>query len=241
MSAATAAGWSRMSRRHWLRSIASTAALMLRPASAGSMISVPEIATCSTSGPAGKSLLALWRQFLEARHSLGDGMERLLVAGVDRGLRQTIERGVVKCAGFQDHRGQSRPERRQMSAAFAAEFTGDRAFKVAAAKLLRRACAVAETLDRHQHEKIGTAAGNVLAFPAMELPLEHGIAFGYVAHFPAIASAFEFHGVPSSSSMYRRRGCRMCVLVDGVDDLRPHLKRQRVPHAFDHDQLGARN
>src|SRR3984885_5293804 len=186
-----------------------------------------DFATLSRKGRGeGKCRPLSRRQLLEARHSLGDGMERLLVAGVDRGLRQTIERGIVKCAGFQDHRGQSRPQRRQMSAAFAAEFTGYRAFKVVAAKLLWRACAVAEAFDRHQREKIGTAAGNVLAFPAMALPLEHGIAFGDVAHFPAIASAFEFHGVPSSSSMYRRRGCRMCVLVDGVDDLRPHLKRQ---------------
>mgnify|MGYP006141715067 CR=1 FL=1 len=47
--------------------------------------------------------------------------------------------------------------------------------------------------DRHQHEHIGRAAGDVLAFPAVALRLHHRFALGDIAHLAAIASAFEFH------------------------------------------------
>src|SRR5579863_2561217 len=83
--------------------------------------------------------------------------------------------------------------RRQMRAALGAEFPGDGVVQILAGKLLRLAFAVAEALDRHQHEEIRTAAGDVLAFPAMALPLEHGIALGNVTHFTAIASTFQLH------------------------------------------------
>src|SRR6266550_5014325 len=50
MSAATAARWSRTSRPPWLRSIANAKAPMPMRGCAGSTISAPRIATCSTSG-----------------------------------------------------------------------------------------------------------------------------------------------------------------------------------------------
>src|ERR1700733_6442333 len=103
MSAATAARWSLTSRRHWLRSIASAALRMLRPASVGSMSSAQKIATCSTSGREGKFLLALRRQAFEARHAFGDRMKFLLVAGVDRYFWSAVKLGLVKRADFEDH------------------------------------------------------------------------------------------------------------------------------------------
>src|ERR1700722_18517331 len=103
MSAAAAARWSLTSRRHWLRSIANAWLRMLRPASAGSTNSAQKIATCSTSGRAGKFLLTLRRQAFEARHAFGDRMEFLLVAGVDRNLWRAVKLGLVKRADFEDY------------------------------------------------------------------------------------------------------------------------------------------
>src|SRR6202040_1404837 len=45
------------------------------------------------------------------------------------------------------------------------------------------------------------------------------------------------------SSWLMHRLCRggVGMLVDGVDDLRPHRDRQRVTHAFDHHQFRTGN
>src|ERR1700754_4447007 len=56
-----------------------------------------------------------------------------------------------------------------------------------------RKLAVAEAGERHQHEQVGRAAGNILAFAAMALRLQHRLALGDIAQRAAIASAFEFH------------------------------------------------
>src|ERR1700733_9376112 len=165
MSAATAARWSRTSRQRWFRFIAKRAARMRKPASAGSTISVPTTVTCSTSGRAGSSL-SLWRQFLEARHALGDRVERLHVAGEDRRLRAAIHRGIVECAGFQDNGRQSLTVGRQMGATLGTEFTRNGVLEIAAGEFFGSALGVAESLRRHQHEEIRTAARNVLALAA---------------------------------------------------------------------------
>ena len=69
------------------------------------------------------------------------------------------------------------------------------AFEIAARELLRRSLGVAEAVDRHQHEHVGRAAGDILAFAAVALRLHHRLALGDIAHLAAIASAFQFHGI----------------------------------------------
>src|SRR5579872_1732466 len=101
-----------------------------------------------------------------------------------------------------------------MRTAAGAEFTCDGALEVAAAEFFWRTLAVAEALDGHQHEEIGAAAGDVLAFPAVALPLEHRVALGNVTHLSAIASAFQLHGLllsPNgwSSLMRHAHACRL--------------------------------
>src|SRR5262249_47842364 len=103
----------------------------------------------------------------------------------------------------------ARPPRRQMRTAFGAELPRHGALEVAAGELLGRPLAVAETVSRHQHEHVGRAAGDILAFTAMALRLESGLALGHVAHRAAIASAFEFHGLlPQPSASPRRNSTR---------------------------------
>src|SRR5271169_4903964 len=148
MCAVTAERWSRTSRRHWSRSTASAAAPTHRRGNAGSRISAPGTATCSTSGRAGDRLTL--RQSLVTRYPLGDGVKRLLVDGVDRHLRAAVERGIVKRADLEDYRGQARPPRNQVGATFGAELARHRAFNVAAAKLPGRSLGEAEAANRHQ-------------------------------------------------------------------------------------------
>src|SRR3954451_16304874 len=112
------------------------------------------------------------RQPLEIRHAFRDVMERLSVDGEDRHLRAAVKRGIVQRADLQDRGGQARPPCGDMGAAFGAEFPRHRAFKVAAGKLLRRALGVAEAVAWHQHEQVGRAAADVLAFAAMALRLQ---------------------------------------------------------------------
>ena len=57
-------------------------------------------------------------------------------------------------------------------------------------------------------------------------------AFG--AEFPR-HGAFEI----AAGLMHRLGGGRMRMLVDCIDNLRPHPDRQRVTHAFDHQELCA--
>src|SRR5882757_23819 len=80
-----------------------------------------------------------------------------------------------------------------MGAALGAEFTRNGVLEIAAGECFGRALGVAESLRRHQHEKIGTAAGDILALAAMALCLEHRVALGDVTQFSAIASALQFH------------------------------------------------
>src|SRR5258707_14803353 len=88
------------------------------------------------------------RQSLEGRHALGDMMESLLVDGEDRHLRAAIQAGVVERADFQDHRGQPRPARKHMRAAFGAKFPRHGALEIAARKLPRRSLGIAEAAGR---------------------------------------------------------------------------------------------
>jgi hypothetical protein len=72
-----------------------------------------------------------FRQPLKTRHALGDLMEGLLVDGVDRHLRATEQTGIVERADFQDDGGRNAWPGDYMGAAFGAEFTRDRLFKIA--------------------------------------------------------------------------------------------------------------
>src|SRR6202142_4509523 len=230
MSVAMAAGWSRTSRRRWLRSIANARRRTPRQACAGSRISAPATATCSTPGPGGSVaatarrpglprgdkmfddalVLAARRglhrwQPLEGRHARGDLVKGLLVDGVDRHLRAAEKGGIVERADFQDQSRQALRARDEMGAAFGAEFPRHGAFKVAALELLRHSLGVAEAGERHQDKHVGRAAADILAFATMALRLHHRVALGLVAHLAAIASAFQFHGISP---------CCRCVLLN---------------------------
>src|SRR3954463_12236157 len=80
-----------------------------------------------------------------------------------------------------------------MGAAFGAEFARDGAFEVLARELLGLPGDVAEAGRRHRDEGVGRTARDVLALAAMTLGLHHRIALGDIAHFAAIASAFQTH------------------------------------------------
>src|SRR5258706_6315693 len=88
------------------------------------------------------------RQSLEGRHALGDMMESLLVDGEDRHLRAAIEAGIVERADLQNHRGQTRPARKHMGAAFSAKFPRHGALEIAARKLPGRSLGLAEAAGR---------------------------------------------------------------------------------------------
>ena len=64
-------------------------------------------------------------------------MERQLADGEDRHLRAAVQSGIVECADFQDHRGQTRPSRGQVRTEFGIEFPRHGAFKIAALALGR--------------------------------------------------------------------------------------------------------
>src|SRR6185312_15501904 len=112
-----------------------------------------------------------------------------------RHLRAAEQAGVVERADLEHHGGQARPPCDQMGTAFGAEFARHCAFEIAAGKFLRRALGVAEAVDRHQHEHVGRAAADILAFAAMTLRLEHRLAFGPITQRAAITSAFQSHAV----------------------------------------------
>src|SRR6516164_8305627 len=99
-------------------------------------------------------------------------MKHLPVAGVDRHLWAAEQRGIIERADLDDHGGQSGPPREQMRSAFGAEFARDGTLEVAARELLRPAPGVSESIERHQHEHVGGAAGKILAFPAVALRLQ---------------------------------------------------------------------
>jgi hypothetical protein len=81
-----------------------------------------------------------------------------------------------------------------MRAAFGAEFPRHRAFKIAARELPGRPLGVAEAVGRHEHEHVGRAAGDVLAFAAVTLRFQRRLAFGHMTQAAAVAPAFQFHG-----------------------------------------------
>src|SRR4029077_16506473 len=134
-------------------------------------------------------------------------MESLLVDGVDRHLRPAKKAWIVERADFQDDGGETRATREQMRAAFGAKFPCHRAFKIAAAKLLGRPGGVMEAIGRHEHEHVWRAAADKLAFTAVALRFECGLALGHIAHLAAIAPAFQLHGVlPVSLSFITAAG-----------------------------------
>src|SRR5208282_394148 len=126
-------------------------------------------------------------------------MESLLVDGVNRHLRVAKKTWIVERADFQNHGAQARPPRRQVRAAFGAEFPRDGAFKIAACKLPWRPLGVMEAVGRHEKKHVGSAAADILAFAAVALRSQHRLAFGDVAHGAAIASAFKLHGILPTS------------------------------------------
>src|ERR1700676_3628112 len=89
------------------------------------------------------------RQSLKIRQAFRDLMKSLLVDGEDRHLRAAIETGIVECADFQDYRGQARPPRGEMRAAFGAEFPRHRAFQIGALELPGRSLGIGKTIGRH--------------------------------------------------------------------------------------------
>src|SRR5262249_21614603 len=100
-----------------------------------------------------------------------------------------------------------------VGAAFRTKLARHRLFEIAAGKLLRHTLGVFETVERHRHEHVGRAARDILAFAAVALSLHHRLALGFIAHRPAIASAYEFHVVlpvlliPSPTGEEVHRGC----------------------------------
>src|SRR5690348_6515716 len=121
-------------------------------------------------------------------------VERLLVDGVDRGLRRE-HGGVIKGSDLEHHRGQARHPRDQVRAAFGAKLPRDGPFEVRAGELFWRALGVFETIEWHGHEHVWAAAGHVLALTAMTLRLHHWFALGRITHRPAVTSAFQLHDV----------------------------------------------
>src|ERR1700753_56092 len=146
--------------------------------------------------PRGRVLVSLrlpWWQSLEGRHVVGDVVIGLLVYGVDRQFRSTEQGGIVERADLEHYAGNGGRQCRDMRATIRAEFPGYGALEIAAHEFFRRTLGVAETLAGHQHERVGQASAEVLAFAAMTLRLHHWVAFGLVAQLAAIASTFQFH------------------------------------------------
>ncbi len=137
------------------------------------------------------------RQALERGQAFGKDVEGLLVDREDRHLRSAVEPWVVQSADLEDHERQTGPAGCEVRAAGLAEFARDRLIEVAAGEGLRLAARIAEPFGRHQHEQVGAAASDILAFAAEAFRPEPRLALGNVADFPAIAAAFEFHA-PSS-------------------------------------------
>ncbi len=135
------------------------------------------------------------RQALERRQAFGKDVERLLVDREDRHLRSAVEPWVVQSAYLEDHERQTGPAGGEVRAAGLAEFARDRLIEVAAGEGLRLAARLAEPFGRHQHEEVGAAASDILAFAAEAFRPEPRLALGNVADFPAIAAAFEFHAL----------------------------------------------
>src|SRR3954463_6288763 len=149
------------------------------------------------------------RPLLECRHARWDRVEVLLVAGVDRHLRMELRR-LVQRADLQDRRRQAGDPWHQMGPALSAEFARDGAFEVLARELLGLPGDVAEASRRHRDEGVGRAARDVLALAAMTLRLHHRVALGDIAHFAAIASAFQTHDdlpIVVSCGRYFCAGC----------------------------------
>ncbi len=121
-------------------------------------------------------------------------MEGLFVDGIDRHLRHAEQTRIVECADLQDDQRQTRSPRCQMGAVVAAELPRHRTIEIGTREFARFAGGVAKALRRHQHEHVGSAAADALAFAAMTLRLEPRFALRDVANFAAIAPAFEFHG-----------------------------------------------
>src|SRR5580693_2157423 len=111
------------------------------------------------------------RQPLKTWHAFGDVMERLLVDGVDRDLRAAEQRGIVERADLDDHHAGHPRSGDHVGAAFGAEFARYRLFQIAAAELFRRSLGIFEAIAGQQHEHVGRAAGDILAFAAMALRL----------------------------------------------------------------------
>src|SRR5690242_18202464 len=138
-------------------------------------------------------LLSL-RQPLDGLHTLGNLMERLLVAGIGRHLRRAEQFWISERADLDDDGRKALRAGRHMGPAFRAEFSRDRALEIAALELLRLIPGVAEAAHRHGDEHIRRTAGDVLAFTAVALRFHHGIAVGDIAHLAAIAPTFKLHG-----------------------------------------------
>lgn len=122
-------------------------------------------------------------------------MKGLLVDGVDRHLGPAKQAGVIECSDFYYDNRQPLWTRDEMRAAGGAELARYRVLDIGAGKLPGRALGVFELRARHRGKKIGAAARNVLAFPAMALRLHHRIAFREVTHLATITTAFQFYGL----------------------------------------------
>src|ERR1700757_4104406 len=70
------------------------------------------------------------RQTLKCLQAVWDGMEGLLVDGVDRHLRCAKESRIVERSDFKDDHRQIRSSRCEMGPAFAAKLTRDRVFEI---------------------------------------------------------------------------------------------------------------
>src|SRR6185437_10715883 len=132
------------------------------------------------------------RATLEGLQAFGDLVEGLLVDREDRHLRRELLR-IVERADLHHDDWTARWLGGEVGAAVGAELARHRPLEVAAREGLGRALGVLVAGGRHDDERVGRAAGDVLAFAAVALRLQHRLALGDVADVAAIASTFQLH------------------------------------------------
>ena len=142
---------------------------------------------------AGDPLGSAGRQFLIDRQPLLDAVERLSVAGVDRHLALPVLRGIVERTGLEHDSVQTGAAGKELRAAIVTELSRDHTFEIVALVLTRLALRVAKSVDRHQHEHVRRAAGEILARTTMTLGPQLRISRRLVANLAAVTAAFRLH------------------------------------------------
>jgi hypothetical protein len=118
-------------------------------------------------------------------------VEGLFVDRKNSHLGSTEKTGIVERAYFQNNGRQIWSPSNEMCATFRTEFSNHRLLKIVSRKLLGCSLGIAETTRRHEQKQLGTASADVLAFPAMTLRPQYGLALSDIANSTAIATAFK--------------------------------------------------